>query len=70
MEDEGLSSEEAAILAANEIVRHADKMIAAGASRNAADTWTQVVAVAYGARFDERIRGLQEFTELPRTEPQ
>jgi hypothetical protein len=33
MEDDGLSSEDAAILAANEIVQRADKMIAAGASR-------------------------------------
>lgn len=70
MESEGLSSDEAAIFAAEQIVQRADEMVAAGESREAAATWTQFVTLAYGARLDERIKGSEELTELARHNPQ
>src|SRR5688500_11571313 len=57
MESEGLSSDEAAIFAAEQIVKRADEMVAAGESREAAATWTQFVTLACGTRLDERIKG-------------
>ena len=66
MEGEGLSSGEAAISAAKEILQRSDEMVAAGTSSEEAATWTQVVTVAYGARLGERIKGSEEVTALAR----
>ena len=64
MEAEALSGEDAAIFAAAEIVRRADAIVEAGETRHAAETWSGVVIMAYGARLDELITAREEVVDV------
>ncbi len=69
MEAEALSGEEAAIFAATEIVRRADAMVEAGETRQAAETWSGVVILTYGARLDELITAREKVIDVRKEYP-
>jgi len=66
METEALDSTEAALLAAQEILKWAERLIAAGGAREVTTEWTEAVMEAYDERLNDRIRASREMAELPR----
>jgi hypothetical protein len=70
MQTNGVSSEEASILCAQQIVRRSDAMTAAGRTSEAVSIWTGLVVKAYGERLDQRIRETEELVNAPLDKPQ
>ena len=63
MEAENLSGMDGAKFAVREIANRAREMIAQGGSREAVESWTGLVTIAYSARLDERIKATEESDE-------
>jgi hypothetical protein len=70
MQTEGVTSEEASIISAQQIVRRSDAMVAAGKTSEAVSIWTSLVVKAYGERLDERIRDTEASVNAPLDKPQ